>query len=446
MQARHLKSFAVLLAALCLVACDQGRKALEKTRVYVVNVAPDFAALGFQREQPPGASPDTLPFKGATKYDYDVDTYDFFVYQRQLTTQTLPHWEFSKAVAADKNYAFVLAESGGQVTPQIVEYAPKATTATDTQVAAVHAAENLPPMDIYIEKAGAGIAGATPKGSLAFLAQLKPASLATGDYEIFLTAAGNPANVLFASPVVNLAAAVTNVFVIAAEKGLGNAPLSVVMVQDNPATLYSTTVASGLRVINSAADGQARDFAFNHEYSPPAIPAVPFATASTYAPTPVASTLPITVTPAGNPGVLEVDSTITTLAGDLYTVLVGGVPGALTYQIVVDDNRRILNEAKVRYLNGASQFTTATELVLLPPNTADQTTVGAVSGFAAVAASDYLYVIPGTYDLLLREISTNTVRAGPIPVTFAASGIYSILVVNGPDANTASVVFLDDHP
>ena len=122
MQTRSLQLFAVLLAALSLTACDQGRKALEKTRVHVVNAAPGFAGLGFQREQPPGVQPVSLAFKAATSYDYDADTYDFFVYQRSLTTQTLPSWHFERTLDGKKNYAFVLAESSGAVAPQIIEY------------------------------------------------------------------------------------------------------------------------------------------------------------------------------------------------------------------------------------------------------------------------------------------------------------------------------------
>ena len=48
---RCLRSFALLCAVLAFTGCDQGRKAPPKTTVRVANVAPNFAALRFRREQ-----------------------------------------------------------------------------------------------------------------------------------------------------------------------------------------------------------------------------------------------------------------------------------------------------------------------------------------------------------------------------------------------------------
>jgi len=447
MKARHLKFFAVLLTALALIGCEQGHKAPAKTRVHVVNAAPHFASLFYQREQPLGSSPDALAFKAVTAFDYDVDTYDFFVYQRHVATQELLHtWTWVKELVADKQYTFVLAETGGQVSPQIVEYSPKLANATDTQFAVVHAGESLPAMDVYIQPTGTGIGGATPRGTVSFLGQIAAKTLASGDYEITLTAAGDPTNVLFAASAVNLAAGVTNVFAIADEAGTGTAAISVIMAQDSSFVLYSANATSGFRALNLADDGAARDFAVNHEYSPPILPAVPYGTVTSYVNVPVNASLPITVTPVGNPGVLELDGQLSAPAGALSTVLFAGPAGTLTPQIVTDDRRRIRDEAKLRFFNGANQFTTVTEMVLLPPGTTDQTTVAPATGLGAPAVTEYLYSTPGEYDLLLRETGTNTVRAGPIHVNLVSGGVYGILTLNGPDTATISVVFTDDTP
>jgi len=445
MKVRHSKFFAVLLAALPLIGCDGGRQAPAKTRVHVVNAAPSFAALSYQREQTDQL--DTLAFKGVAPHDYDVDTYDFNVYRQQVATQALlNHWTWIKELVADKQYAFVLAEVAGQVSPQIVEYPPKLANSGDTQIALVHAGENLPAMDVYVQPTGVGIAGATPRGTVSFLGQITPKTFASGDFEITLTAAGDPSNVLFASSAVNLAAGVTNVFVIADESGQGTAAISVIMSQDSPFVLYSANATSGLRAINFADDGAARDFAINHEYSPPILPAVPYGTATSYVTVPVNASLPITVTPVGNPGVLELDSLLSAPAGTLNTVMFAGPAGTLTPQIVTDDRRRITSEAKIRFFNAANQFTTATEMVLLPPGTTDQTTVAAATLLVAPALTDYLYSTPGEYDLLLRETGTNAVRAGPIHVNLVSGGIYGFMTLNGPDTATATVVFIDDTP
>jgi hypothetical protein len=448
MKTRHLKFFAVLLAAFTLIGCDQGQKAPSKTRVHIVNAAPSFAQLWYQREHSTTEQEDALTFKSATAHDYDVDNYDFFVYHKRVGTgEILDTWTWVKQLVAGNQYTFVLAEAAGQISPQIVEYPPKLANSSDTQIAVVHAGESLPAMDVYVQPAGVGIAGATPRGSVSFLGQVTPKTFASGDYEITLTAAGDPSNVLFAASSVNLAAGSTNVFVIADEAGQGTAAISVIGSQDdNSFVLYSANATSGLRAINAADDGAARDFAINHEYSPPILPAVPHATVTSYVTVPVNASLPISVTPVGNPGVLELDVPLIAAAGTLNTVLFAGPAGTLVSQIVTDDRRRITSEAKLRFINAANQFTTATEIVLMPPGTADQTTIAPLSGLAAPAMTDYLYLTPGEYDLLFRETVTNTPRAATIHVNLVSGGIYGVIALNGPDTASVSVAFIDDTP
>ncbi len=447
MKVRHFKFFAVLLAALTLIGCDQGQKAPVKTHVRIVNAAPNFAQLWYQREQPTNESPEALTFKSVTAHDYDADTYDFFVYQRRVgTSELLDTWTWIKQLVADTQYTFVLAETAGKISPQIVEYSGKLANSNDTQIAVVHAGETLPAMDVYMQAPGVGIAGATPRGTVSFLGRIAPKTFASGDYEVTLTAAGDPSNVLFTSSTVNLAVGVTNVFVIADEGGQGTAAISLILAQETSSVvLYSTNATSGVRAINVADDGAARDFAINHEYSPPILPAVPHGTATSYVTVPLNASLPINVTPVGNPGVIELDVPLVAAAGTLNTVLFAGPAGTLVSQIVTDDRRRLKSEAKLRFINAANQFTTATEIVLMPPG-ADQTTIGPLTGLGAPSVTDYLYITPGAYDLVFRETITNTVRAGPIHVNLVSGGIYGVLTLNGPDTATASVVFIDDAP
>jgi hypothetical protein len=447
MKLRHLSLFALLGAALVLTGCDSGRKAPARTNVRIVNVAPHFVQLGYIRGQQRGVNTlETLAFKGATAHDYDVDTYDFSVFERTLPNTTPRSWTVTRQLVAGNDYAFLLAEVAGEESTQIVEYPAKIANSTDTQVAAIHTDEGLPPVDVYLEPAGVGIAGATPRGTLAFLAQLAPTTLASGDYELTITAAGDPTTVLFTSATLTLAAGATTVFALVNEGGLGTAAMSVVMLQDNPANLYSTDATAEVRVINAANDGQPRDFAVNSEFAPPLFSAVPYGTMTSYATVPIAGDLAINVTPAGNPGVLEINSTMSTAPGQRYTVIFTGEAGTLSYIIANDDGRRITDEPKLRFFAAASQFATGTEFVFMPPGTADQTTIAPYALLVSPGVSPFDAVVPGTYDLLLRETVTNTVRAGPIPVTFANGGIYTVLMLNGPDTATANVVFLDDQP
>jgi len=212
MKLRHVTSCGLVCAVLALVGCDQGRQAPLKVVVRVANVAPGFAELGFRREQ---TEPSGMSFKSAQEFSWDADTYDFYIDERSLTGAAARTWTVARQLQTDRNYTFVLTEVGGEVVPVVLEHG--AAPAADTQILAQHAGGGLPAMDLYLERPGVGIAGATPRGSLAAQGQLAARTLPSGDYELWLTAAGNPATVLFASNTIALAAGTTTTFIVTPE-------------------------------------------------------------------------------------------------------------------------------------------------------------------------------------------------------------------------------------
>jgi hypothetical protein len=186
-----------------------------------------------------------------------------------------------------------------------------------------------------------------------------------------------------------------------------------------------------------------RDFAINSQFSPPLFSAVPFAEPTATVTIPFGSQT-INVTPVGNPGVLELNQTFNGTV-EQTTLMFAGTAGTLTYTLTSDDGRRIHNEAKIAFLNAATQFS-GVDFVLATPGT-DQ---AAVDGFAALASPGasltYSPIIPGDYDLYLRQNLGTTVLYGPTRITLASEGIYGVLAINGPDTATAGVVLFDDFP
>jgi hypothetical protein len=440
MKLRHLNWFALLCPVLLLAAgCDQGRPDQRKTTVRIANVAPSFVELSFRREQTNGTQ---LIFKGSTEASYGEDTYDFYVDSRTLTADLGRTWSFTQDVRDGTVYTFVLTEDAGEIEPVILEYPSPTANDTQARVVGVHAAGGFGAIDVYLERAGVGIAGATPQATLAFQQPLTARTLPTGDYEITLTEAGNPSNVLLTSGTINLGSA-PSTFIITAESGEGTAALSVLLLQTTTAVLYDRNATAEMRVINGAADTLARDFAINREFSPPLFSAIPFATATSYATVPVAAGQPINVTPVGNPGVLELDQLVATTIAQRSTLLFAGNAGTLTHILAGDDGRRILAEAKVRFFNAASQFTALTDFVLVPAGE-DPTTAFQRATLSWPGISLYDAIPPGDYDLALRQNVTTTLLAGPVRVTLAAGGIYGVMAINGASTSTADIVLLDD--
>lgn len=438
MNLRHVASCGLVCAVLFVSGCDQGRQDPGDVTVRVANVAPSFSELSFRREQ---TNPSAFAFKNAQEFVYDVDTYDFFIDERTLLEGVTPRsWTFSRQLQPSMSYTFVLTEAGGEVQPLVIEH-PKAP-ATDAQIVALHAAAGLPAMDLYLERPGVGIAGATPRGTFNAQEQITPSTLPSGEYELWLTAAGNPASVLLATTTITLTAATTSTFIVVPETGQGTAQLSVLLLQDSPVSLYDRNVTSQLRVINAATDTAPRDVAINSEFSPPLFSAAPFAVPTTFA-TVALGAQTINVTPVGNSGVLELTQQIAPAAGQRATMMFTGPAGALLYTLAIDDGRRIQNEAKLNFMNAATQFTTV-DFVFTNPGI-DPTGVFSVAVLGAPGTTvTYNQIPPGTYDLYLRETATGAILSGPTPLTLAGGGIYGVLATNGPDTATASVTLFDD--
>jgi hypothetical protein len=167
-----------MAAALASAGCDEGRKAPGKTGVQVVNAAPGFSELNFVRERDTRNAV-TLTFKATQEYVWDADTYDFTIGARTLDSNSSGRtWTFSTQVETQNTYEFVLTEVGGEVQPVVITKPPP--PATDAQIAGLHAGGGLPAMDLYLERPGVGIAGATPLGTFGALEQIAPRTVPSG--------------------------------------------------------------------------------------------------------------------------------------------------------------------------------------------------------------------------------------------------------------------------
>jgi hypothetical protein len=439
---QRLRPLGLVILALVLTACDGGRKSLPDTTVRVLNTVPRYLSLDFRREES-GAS--TLEFEGGAAAAYDEDTYDFNVDAHNVVTGAVQRiLSFPQKVSTGVTYTFVLYDTGTAVDRVVLEAPDLPVSAADTQVAALHAANGLPAMDIYIAAPGTNIAGTTPWGTIGFLQQIAPRRIAAGDYEITVTAAGNAANVLLTTGTFTLPAARTASFVIAPSGGRGNAPFDVVAMGEAASPLVDRNAPASLRVINAPLDQAPRDIAIDGQFSPALFSAVPFTGETAYATVPAAATLKVNVTPPGNPGVLELDTTIATGGTTLYTMLVTGTAGALKQLLFPDDGRRIPDLAKMRFYDTAPQAA-AIDFVIGPAGT-DFATEVPLSVLSAPDGSAQLNLLPGDYQLALRLTGTTTILAGPIPITIAGGGIYGVLATNNVNGVSVDITLLHDFP
>jgi uncharacterized protein DUF4397 len=442
MNLRFVASCALVCAVLVLSACDQGRQSPGKATVQVANAAAGFTSLSFRREQD-NQSETELMFGDSRSFVYDADTYDFYVVEPTFSNSDRGRtWTFASTLEKGTHTTFVLTEVAGEVQPVVMTSPPP--PAVNAQIMALHAATDLPAFDLYLERAGVGIAGATPRGTFNAGGQIAPMTLPSGDYELFVTAAGNPADVWLSSSAFNLVDGSSWTFVVVDEKGLGTARMNVLALLEGASTVLSDRNAPAeLRVINGAPDQMPRDVAIESQFAPPLFSATAFGEPTPYEQIPLGP-IKVNVTPVGDPGVLEIDTTLTGSAGQRGTMLFGGPPGTLLPAFAADDGRRLNREAQIRFMNANSQFLAIDFYVALPDG--DPNLLYPLATLFLPGLSSYSTLHPGEYDLYLRQAGTINTLMGPTRFSVTAGGIYSVLAIDGPDTATANALFLDDFP
>jgi hypothetical protein len=392
-----------------------------------------------------------LSFLGGAQRTWDEDTYNFHVAYGDIQTQTLVEVEtFEKQLSSGTRYTFVLYQKAGSVTHKVLESAPVATTATDVQIQAFHAVEGAPTVDLYIVAAGAGAAGATPWGTLAFEGTLPARSIAPGDYDMIATEPGNPAHVLYTSPSFTLSAGATLTFALTPDSGEGIQPFSLTVLNDTSTVFVDPSLQAGVRVINGANDRQPRDVAFNNQFTPPLFPGAVFATATPYLPIAPGTDVPVNVTPAGNPGVLEITGSFSPQPGAKYTMFFTDLAGSLLMNLPQDDRRRVKSQAKIQFYDAAGSCAIC-DLLILPPGT-DPDTIIAVDPFYLTDPHPQLTPLSitpvtqwaGDFDVVLRPQGTKTVVAGPTRITLKDGGLHGIILTDNPNGTTVDMTFIDD--
>ncbi len=430
----------LVLLTLGLTACENSsRTRSPSTRVTVIHAAPSFGALDFRRVERAEA---TLDYLLSQSFSWDSDTYTFNIDAVSLRAGSPDRvYSFTADLAAGSDYTIVLAEVAGQL-QEIVLALPGEPPATDGEFTVVHTASRLGPVDVYLEPPGTDLTAATPRGTLDFLASLAPATLASADYEISLTEVGNPANVLLASATFALPSALRTTFALADGANIGIAP-TIVLVSGGGVDiqLVDKNLQSGIRAINAMTGGGALDVAIDSNFSPPLLPGVPFGVPSAYAFFP-AGDHNLTVSPAGNPGVIEIDQSFTAAASLLGTWFIAGNPGALTAITLTNDARIIQGEAKLAVYNGVALVPGLDVYVVLPGT--DINTVFATAGLLPGAGVSGLRLEIGDYELTVREAGTANVLAGPQTVSISPEGTYSILLTDNAGGTTVDVTLFDD--
>jgi hypothetical protein len=306
----------------------------------------------------------------------------------------------------------------------------------------VHAAPAAPAVDVYVTAPDAALAGSTPVnvGPLAYSEFTGRVEIPAGSYRVRVTAAGNPATLVYDSGTLALPAGADLLIAAIENTGPGTTPIQLVALNGQAsAPILDAATPASVVAVHASPDAPAVDLLAD-VVDTPANEAlalarnVAFPAACRIAAVP-AGNYTIAVTPAGNPGVTALSFPLQPAAGAELTAIVTGylaATPALQPLALETSSRSIVTEARLR-ITHASPGTGNVDLYLLPDG---GDFAAAAPSFAAVpfgASTPVVPVAPGAYDVYVTPAGNKSVVAIEVQNLPLAGG--DVLDVIARDAN-----------
>jgi hypothetical protein len=417
-----------------LVACGGGgggnnNQTLKIGQVRVVHVVTDAPTLTARIGT---ANIATVAYAQASRMtelgrsDYDLD----FVYTDPTGDLVTVLDNRELRVEEGRQLTAVAFGTLGQPGYLAIDEAVPDVAAGKTEVHFVQGARGANSVDFYLTAATTDIAGVSPTATVNAGAASSLMTLNAGaDQRLRVTAAGSKTAVYDSGPF-TLESAVRRLIVLTDYFGPGGPGVRAVIVDNASASTFANeALPAAWRVANLVVDLPAVDVYAGTATPPPAFAAVAEGTQS-QARIVTPATFTAIVTPAGAPANSIASSSLALVAGIGRTLVAAGVAagGRVTLRGVADLARPITGQAQVRVVNGAPAAGTV-DLHVLPAGTSPSATSADLAALA-LQSSGIVALEAGTYDVFFTAASSTTVLTGPVPITVAGSGLYSIYLAD----------------
>ncbi|PMG40388.1 DUF4397 domain-containing protein [Shewanella sp. 10N.286.52.B9] len=350
------------------------------------------------------------------------------------------------AAAADMEYTAVALGnvSDENLMLKLVANEKADITADNARVQVLHAAPDVGLVDIYVTEPMADIAMMEPTLSANYMDNSDQLEVPTADYQIRITPNGDK-TVVFDSGTVNLAAG--NDYFISAipNEWSGDSPVALlVALPDAQVLLNDVSSGSDIRVVHAVADAPAVDVFLDGSMTP-AIDMLSFGQFAGYVNIPEGMHTVTVAADADNSVEVIKDAEVDLMLGASYSVLAVGSlsDNDISPWAFAEHTRRIATEARLNVIHAS--YSAGNVDVYLTPTADISASEPALTDVPFKAASGSLSVAPGDYTVSVTVTGTKTVAIGPLPVSLAANGLYSVAAVDAEnDTSMFSVILMDD--
>ncbi len=314
--------------------------------------------------------------------------------------------------------------------------------AGSVRVLVIHAASSAPAVDVYVTAPMDELGASAPLGSFSFKDSLTPVVVPAGDYRIRITPAGS-SEVAFDSGTVALPADANLVVSAIDNVNPGSSPVKLV-VQDGSSsfTIENVNAPATLRVIHNSADSPAVDVVVNDNFESPLIEDLAFPDFTGYVEVPPGA-YNVKVTGANNPSLVVIDADLT-LDPDEYSVYAMDLFANIQPLVLVDDNRAIATEARVRIVHG-SPSAGAVDIYVTAPGVDIANVDPAFTAVPFLADTGYVALAEGNYAVTVTPTGSKVPAIGPAEILLDAGSIYTAVARDAEGGGEPlGLILLDD--
>jgi hypothetical protein len=438
------RSLTCLVAAgLALGGCTESQRpeATGKGSIRAIHAVPTGADVTFLIEE---RALGNLAYKNSTSVQqFDDLTYNFNFDTRKPGDTSLSRIATETVtVVPEMDYVFVLTGSIASPSVLLWESEERQWEGDETtfEVSAGHLSPGSGALDVYFVEEGTAPAAGTERGTLSFGERLPPFEVESGEYEVIVTAAGNPASVLFTSTSRDYAERTSVLFTIQDADPSITTPLSVRRIDQNGTSteLGDPAFPPTRRFFNAALGSGSMDVYLDDDFVTPIVSNLAYAVVSADVPVPAGEST-YTYTAAGNPGAILLEDEDTVLRNTRGTNFVLGEPDDLEVSVFIDNRRPVTGFGKIRINQMSTEFALVDAYLLAPGTDLDDESPN-LPRLATAGTSNYVNLDPGNYELTVTETAEKTVLAGPLTVNVTSGSIREVAIVDTADPNLLDIV------
>jgi len=326
--------------------------------------------------------------------------------------------------AGDERISVIAVGATADIEPLVLTAPEAGPAAGNARLRVVHAAPTAPQVDVYATAPDADLAAESPLGTFAFKEDLGPVEVPADTYRIRVTPAGDAGAVVFDSGSVDLPAGADLVVAAVQNTGPGTAPISLVVLDGAGASeILDVDTPAAARVVHASPDAPAVDVVANDDFDARPVTDLAFAEFTDYLALPPGD-LNVKVVPTGAATPVVIDADVPLVAGFEYSVYAVGPLAEIEPLVLVDDNRRVATEAKVRIVH-ASPSAGAVDIYVTAPGAELDDATPAFAAVPFTADTGYVGLAEGEYDVTVTVAGSKVPALGPATIQVAAGGVYT---------------------